>query len=104
MYERIFLLLQAAHNDEKALAREVFMWLTYARQPLSCLQLQGVLFLTDPPDLRSEVPMDYESAIVLSCGGLVDISLESYRFTHLSVKEFLQSDNPIATEFSKRLE
>ncbi|PMD28551.1 hypothetical protein NA56DRAFT_17141 [Hyaloscypha hepaticicola] len=101
MYERILRLLGRAHKAEKNLSRRVFMWLMYAREPLTCLQLHDILSLADPTKLRTEAPMDYESAIVISCGGLVDISLKSYRFIHLSVKEFLHSDSSVAAEFTR---
>jgi hypothetical protein len=101
MYERILRLLRRAHKAEKNLNRRVFMWLMYAREPLTCLQIHDILSLADPTKLRTEAPMDYESAVVISCGGLVDISLKSYRFIHLSVKEFLHSDNTVASEFTR---
>ncbi|CZR57679.1 uncharacterized protein PAC_07568 [Phialocephala subalpina] len=105
MYERIFLLLSKAYEAEKDLTKRVFMWLSYARETLTPSQLHAAIAVSSYPDEHSEVLMDYESAIILCCGGLVELHREkSYKFIHLSVKEFLQSQSNVVAEFAKSSE
>jgi hypothetical protein len=44
---------------------------------------------------------EYESAIILSCGSLVEVSSKYCRFIHLSVKEFLLSNHPSVVDFTQ---
>ncbi|KAE9374279.1 hypothetical protein N431DRAFT_481528 [Stipitochalara longipes BDJ] len=104
IYARILGLLEKAPSSAKLLAPRVFMWLIYAREPLSTLQLHDVLSVSAFTHYQSEEPMINESAIILSCVGLVHISTDSYQLIHLSLKEFLQSNNQTAIDFVKSFE
>lgn len=103
MYERILSLFSRAFKDEQELAKQVFMWLSYAKEPLTASQLHDVLYLSKHSERRLEelVDYDYEDAVILCCGGLVELHKKSYRFIHLSVEDFLQSPSSVVIEFAK---
>jgi hypothetical protein len=47
--------------------------------------------------------VEYENAIILSYGSLVEILMKHCRFIHLSVKEFLRSKNPSTIECTQSM-
>jgi hypothetical protein len=99
MYERIFRLLERSPKPEKDLARRIFRWLIYAREIISINQLYDVSSTTAGVLARPGASKEYEDAIILSCGGLVEVSFKYCHFIHLSIKEFLLSNHPSVVDF-----
>lgn len=105
MYNRILAVIEQSGTTTCSFARRVCTWLLHAARPLETDELERALMLDD----RQEVDHDdriigFDSTIYLACAGLVecttlwssDICLRSpriWRFIHLSVKDYLLTDD-----------
>ncbi|KAF4637865.1 hypothetical protein G7Y89_g220 [Cudoniella acicularis] len=100
IYERILEMIHKFPEVQRQLARRVFLWLTYAKKRLDNTELQEAL--TSPEELRNgnSKLVDFDSAVVLSCGSLVEAEIQPstkqnfrtfYQFIHLSAKEYLSN-------------
>lgn len=106
MYERILVFLSKKLLSERKLARSIFLWLNFAKKPLSATQLQDIL---TPYEKNSQTKdewakridddslKDFETSTILVTGGLVEkrwspiFSTILYTFIHGSVQDFFES-------------
>ncbi|KAH6671308.1 hypothetical protein B0J14DRAFT_93026 [Halenospora varia] len=103
MYDRIFCLIAKSRRPERDLAERVFMLLQSARSPFTDYELHEALAFSSSNRQSEPVRLHRHSAsaIILSCGGLVEKknhatafpNSSGYRFIHLSVVEFPNSVN-----------
>lgn len=106
MYERILAFLSKKLLSERKLARSIFLWLNFAKKPLSATQLQDILTpFEDNSQVKDEWAKridddsltDFETSTILVTGGLVEkrwspvSSTNLYTFIHGSVQDFFES-------------
>jgi hypothetical protein len=97
LYEKILKLIHQATRPRKELARRVFLWLTFAKEPLNARQLEEAITTSNEPTKSENRITDFDSAIILSCGSLVESKIlfsrgrflpTQYQFIHLSVRDY----------------
>ena len=97
MYDRIIELLSRGLRHEQALVRTILLWLTFGESPLSCSQLNDILgYKGDAlPQTSSHNYSDdikeFENAVVITCGGLVEFRHTECHFIHYSALEYFRS-------------
>ncbi|KAJ0110223.1 hypothetical protein J7T55_000655 [Diaporthe amygdali] len=88
MYDRIVKLISHSASPERSLARRILLWVRYSRGACWAQMLETCV--KDPED---EDEFDEFPAVAVSvCCGLVESVLGAFRFSHLTVKEFLDSN------------
>ncbi|MCJ1380803.1 hypothetical protein MMC17_003912 [Xylographa soralifera] len=97
MYARIFRQLSGGLRHEQALVRNILLWLTFGESPLSCSQLNDVL-LNEGDALRQTISRNYsddikefENAVIVTCGGLVEFRHTSCHYIHYTALEYFRS-------------
>lgn len=98
MYGRILKLIVKFYPEERRLARQALLWLTYPKRNLTAFQLNEAMAVknTEPINGYSDELRDFQETIITVCGGLVELcgqedsdnGCSSFRFIHLSVKEY----------------
>lgn len=94
MYERILRLIQLASSPDKDLASRVFLWLTYAKSNLNCVELREAVRPADEGCDDGNDIVEFDHAVIVVCAGLVEHKVSfmgnesEFRFIHLSVKEY----------------
>jgi len=98
MYGRILKLIVKSYPEERRLARQALLWLTYPKRNLTTFQLNEAITVknTEPINGYSDELRDFQETIITVCGGLVELCGQedtdsgrpSFRFIHLSVKEY----------------
>lgn len=88
MYDRIVELISHSPSPERSLACQILLWVRYSREVCWAEMLETCV--KDPED---EDSFDDFSAVALSvCCGLVESNLGAFRFSHLTAKEYLDSN------------
>lgn len=90
-------ILQSIPPSDKDFARDALMWLCFAVQPLSLLELgEAIVLQEDDQDLDNDCRLSNDEAILEICQGLVDHRREKRRdevtLAHDSIRSFLTSD------------
>ncbi|OAL44689.1 hypothetical protein IQ07DRAFT_235234 [Pyrenochaeta sp. DS3sAY3a] len=106
MYERILAFLSKKLLSERKLARSIFLWLNFAKKPLTVIQLQDILTPYEESSqtkdgwikrIDDDSLTDFETSTILVTGGLVEkrwspkLSTNLYTFIHGSVQDFFES-------------
>jgi len=92
LYARIFLFIDNSGQVARSLATKTLGWTMHAITPLTSKQLhqaQVVDGCVQPTQQDLDVN-EFEDTIVVACSGLVERSHPGFRFSHLSIKEFIQ--------------
>lgn len=88
MYDRIVGLISHSAGPERSLACRILLWVRYSRGPCFTEMLETCV--KDPED---EDAFDNFPAVAVSvCCGLIESFLGAFRFSHLTVEEFLDSN------------
>ena len=97
MYDRIIRFFTRGPRYEQVLVRNVLLWLTFGNSPLSCSQLNdilraegGALYQTSSRD-RSDDIKEFENAIIVTCGGLVEFRDSTCHYIHDSAWQYFRS-------------
>ncbi|KAJ5666742.1 hypothetical protein N7462_011151 [Penicillium macrosclerotiorum] len=69
-YNQIMQRIDDQGEDDATLAREVLSWLTYARRPFACLELQQALAIKDQDKTFEQDAMIHEDTLASVCAGL----------------------------------
>lgn len=104
MYERIVRLIDQSIQVERELAKRILMILTYSKRNLTAIELQEFSRLNDGS--ATEEGDDFENfahTVAMTCAGLVELvkvydcnhpsGIDSYRFIHLSAKEYFSTNS-----------
>jgi hypothetical protein len=90
MYRKIFALISSADQPSRKLAAATFTWVAYARTGLNVLELQEAMRDPREPFDRANLVLDIETAILLSCAGLLESGIDGViRFIHSTAKDFI---------------
>jgi len=84
--------INGQQSDLRALAIQVLSWITFAREPLTTLELQNALAVEDDAtELDTENLPDIQDMITI-CAGLVTVDEESdiIRLVHYTTQEYLE--------------
>jgi hypothetical protein len=99
MYEAILLRLDWSEQTAE-LRREILMWITMAKRPVTVAEMAYAYGTVAGEDFDpEEITLADRTQMLNACGSLVEIfDGDKLRFTHLSVKEFLlQSSDKLGT-------
>lgn len=104
MYDRIVQLIDQSIQVERELAKRILMVLTYSKRNLTATELQELSRLNDGS--ATEEGDDFENfahTVTMTCAGLVELvkaydrnhpsGIDSYRFIHLSAKEYFLTNS-----------
>ena len=97
MYDRIFRFFARSPRYEQAFTRNVLLWVTFGKSPLSCSQLKDILWPQDAAGCHTNLqnPVDdikeFGNSVIVLCGGLVEFQRTKCYFTHHSAWEYIQS-------------
>lgn len=82
--------IESQLEDETMLAKQTLMWVTYARRPLSTIELQHALAIeVGQRELHLDNVLEMED-ILSVCAGLVSVDEESgiIRLVHFTTQEY----------------
>lgn len=88
MYDRIVELISHSAGPERSLACRILLWVRYSRG--ACFTGMLETCVKDPED--EDAFDDFPAVAVSVCCGLIESFMGAFRFSHLTVKEFLDSN------------
>jgi flagellar biosynthesis GTPase FlhF len=113
MYDRIGALIENGFEVEKDLAKQVVIWLAFAKRQITTRELQEAV-QSDEDDAETgeeEQLSDFIQRVVMTCAGLVEIenmydpvqrrSTDFFRFIHLSAKEYFSGEEGVRASHDK---
>lgn len=95
------ILLQIPEKD-KSLAQAAILWLTFARRPLTLVELNEAIIVEDgETDIDEEDRICRKEAILETCRGLVDCYAGVVSLAHSSVETFLTASKIKSTQAAR---
>ncbi|PSN67500.1 hypothetical protein BS50DRAFT_677032 [Corynespora cassiicola Philippines] len=122
LYSRILLNIAGRDSSTKSAAKKLFMWITFAQEPITVSHLYELLHnrsMASETSREMETSQEFKERIIVVCGSLVEFYLPSggtvglgsengahsinyaAKFIHLSAKEFVQSIQPVANSVTE---
>ncbi|KAK2667987.1 NWD NACHT-NTPase, N-terminal [Fusarium oxysporum f. sp. vasinfectum] len=100
LYQEVFQKIKNyPSGSDREYAKHVFSWLLCAKRRLSPAELISAVSMAAPhQQLQTEQILDFCCNLVV-----LDTQLDTFRFAHLSVREFLESQDGYASTFSNAL-
>ena len=103
MYDKILENIWNQGQASRKLAKNIIIWLIWARRELSSNELECTLLGSscNSQAMHKDRYNDFESTVVVTCGGLVEggvtdnqssLGARSFRLIHASVREYLSCD------------
>ncbi|KAK0645510.1 hypothetical protein B0T16DRAFT_141111 [Cercophora newfieldiana] len=93
LYTRIFRFIDKSGPTARSLATRTIAWTAHGIVPLTSKQLHQALVADGclQPSKQEINIEEFEDTVLVACAGLVERSGRCFRFSHLSVKEFIQT-------------
>lgn len=98
MYMRIIKSITQGYSINRKMAKWIFMWLTYAKRPLTVVELEESVNLLNQEKPNKSRRRDFDRTVIMTCASLVEKAtlyddkskrqISCFRFIHNTVKEY----------------